>query len=541
MIRLVDTSILREECKGDFTPFMAKLYGWVRRVREGPSMFFIDIYDGKDLALSTLASKDIYLSEKLTQELQEMKGQKESEMTDSDRFMTLEYDKLGKTEFLSDGCSIVVEGMIVKPPSDDIKQPFEMQIYRLRVIGGVEDPEKNPIPKSIEKKYTALRQVPFHRMKAPIMQSVFRIVGMLEFAIHTFMMSEKVTKIDPNILTMSDCEGAGETFKVSPHIFSHDSEGKEIPVGLTVSSQLPLEAAITGLKQVYTCQKSFRAELSDTIKHLAEFLHIEYEGAYHTLASLMEFTERFLKSVIKFVFEHSEQDLDFIESQFAPEESRPTRDLLKFLLDKPFVRIKHYDAVELIRRIVAEKMELPDDDGIMKRVKLQKLPQQGEDVSSEHEKLLVRYFGWTMLTDQEKAEVLKEMELDRTIKKRAKKCRIGAFVFLTHWPLKIKSFYMKQCDDGSGECESFDLLAPVVGEMFGGSMREWRYEKLDAEVKRRGMDLKPIQWFLDLRKWGSMPHGGWGMGFARLCTLITGAPSVRDTVFLPVYYKHCPY
>jgi len=201
------------------------------------------------------------------------------------------------------------------------------------------------------------------------------------------------------------------------------------------------------------------------------------------------------------------------------------------LLDRPFTRIKHCDAIDLIHKIVKDKIMLPDDDrsGKLKRVKLEKLPMQGEDIGSEHEKLLVRYFGWTMLSEQERHERL------------AQKKEFGAFVFLTHWPLKIKSFYMKQCDDGSGESESFDLLSPRIGELFGGSMREWRFDKLDAEVKRRGMDLRPISWFLDLRKSGSCEHGGFGLGFSRLTCLLTGSPSIRDVVFLPVYYNHCPY
>ena len=145
----------------------------------------------------------------------------------------------------------------------------------------------------------------------------------------------------------------------------------------------------------------------------------------------------------------------------------------------------------------------------MKRVKVKEWPEYDGDLASEHEKILVKYFD--------------------------------NFVFVTHWPLKIKSFYMKQCDDESGECESFDLLAPCVGEMFGGSMREWRFDNLNNEIKRRNMDTKPINWYLELRKSGSAPHGGWGLGFDRLLMLITGVPSVRDIVPLPVYYQHCPY
>ncbi|VBB17862.1 hypothetical protein YASMINEVIRUS_325 [Yasminevirus sp. GU-2018] len=508
-------------------PIPTRFYGWILRTRVGGGgrLAFIDIYDGTCVgALMGIASDDYYVGEAYQPSPDSLKH----ELTDSESFKTLSFEQLVMAEHLSDGCAVVIDGVLVKPPPS-ATQTFEFQIHRLRKIGGVEDPMTYPIQKSSVKQLATLRQYPFMRIRAQALQSIFRICSKAELGVHMFMDEEGVEKLDPNIITMSDCEGAGETFKIAPLMFSRDAEGKEIPVGLTVSSQLPLESGITGLKQVYTAQKSFRAEKSDTIKHLAEFFHVEYEGAFITLKDLMDFTERFVKAVIKYVHKRCKADFDFLESKFAPTDVRPTRELLEMLVDRPFIRIKHCDAVKLIHKIVREKMELPDDDGKMKRVKLDKLPKEGEDVSSEHEKLLVKYFGWTMLTEEERAERL------------AQKKEFGAFVFLTHWPLKIKSFYMKQCDDESGECESFDLLAPRVGEMFGGSMREWRFEKLDTEVKRRGMDLRPIQWFIDLRKSGSMPHGGWGMGFARFCCLLTGAPSVRDTVFLPVYYGHCPY
>jgi asparaginyl-tRNA synthetase len=206
---------------------------------------------------------------------------------------------------------------------------------------------------------------------------------------------------------------------------------------------------------------------------------------------------------------------------------RPTREILLDSVARPFVRIKHCDAVALIQSLVRDKAVLPDGTGKMKRVKVDELPTQGSDLASEHESILVRYFGFMALPEESRA--------DWMAKGKAEK-EVGSFVFVTHWPLAIKPFYMKQCDDDSGECESFDLLAPRVGEMFGGSMREWRYQKLSDEMTRRQMDLRPLQWFLDLRTSGSTPHGGWGMGFARLCMLVTGVPSVRDVVAFPVHY-----
>lgn len=508
-------------------PIPTKFYGWIRRIRIGGAgkLIFIDIYDGTHVgALMCVTSEEYYAGSKFIPHEESLKY----ELNESETFKTLDLDQLTKSEHLSDGCAVVVDGVLIKAPVG-ATQDFEFQIHRLRVIGGIEDPVTYPIQKSVEKHLATLRSLPFMRVRSQAVQSIFRICSKTEFVIHEFMNDHFVIKIDPNIITMSDCEGAGDTFTISPLMFSRDSEGKDIPVGLTVSSQLPLESAITGFRHVYSAQKSFRAEKSDTQKHLAEFLHIEYEGAFHTLDTLMNFTELLVKTIIKTIHNKCSHDFDFLESKFAPTDIRPTRELLTMLSERPFTRIKHCDAIELIHKIVKEKIMLPDEDGKLKRVKLEKLPRIGEDIGSEHEKLLVKYFGWNMLSEEERQQRLTE------------KKEFGAFVFLTHWPLKIKSFYMKQCDDSSGESESFDLLAPRCGELFGGSMREWRFDKLDTEVKRRGMDLKSIQWFLDLRKSGSTQHGGWGLGFARLCCLLTGVQSVRDVVFLPVYYGHCPY
>jgi len=508
-------------------PIPTKFYGWIRRIRVGGAgkLIFIDIYDGTCVgALMCVTSEEHYVGNKYVTIEESLKY----ELSDTETFKTLELEQLTKSECLFNGCAVVVDGLLVRAP-EEVRQEVEFQIHRLRVIGGIEDPTTYPINKSTEKQLATLRTLPFMRIRAQVMQSIFRICSKTEFIIHEFMDKHDVVKIDPNIITMSDCEGAGETFSISPLMFSKDKEGNDIPVGLTVSSQLPLEAAIVGLSKVYTCQKSFRAEKSDTYKHLAEFLHLEYEGAFHTLDSLMEFVESMIKYIIKSVHEKCSQDFDFLESKFAPTDLRPTREFLSDLIKYPFIKIKHCDAIDLIHKIINEKMKLPDDDGNLKRVKLEKLPKQGEDIGSEHEKLLVKYFGWSMLSEEERLQRSKE------------KKEFGAFVFLTHWPLKIKSFYMKQTDNGSGESESFDLLVPRYGELIGSSCREWRFDKLDAEVKRRGMDLKPIQWFLDLRKSGSCPHSGFGLGVNRLCCLLTGTPSIRDTVFLPVYYGHCPY
>jgi asparaginyl-tRNA synthetase len=462
--------------------------GWIRRIRSARGMIFIDIYDGSEvIPLRCIAEELKYIPDIL----------------EEDTYKTLMYGQLKDSQFLSDGCSVVIEGIITKSP-EGASQLFEVKISKLQLIGGVEDPETYPIQKSNEKNFQSLRQLPFDRMKSQMIQSVGKIRSELSFYIHLYFREKSVTLTDPNILTSSDCEGAGEMFKVTPQMF-----GSEIPVGLTVSAQLPLEALITGYGNVYSCRPCFRAEESHTTKHLVEFLHIEYESICETLDELLRFTEDFIKTIITQTIQSKQIEYDFLESKFSAPETQGIRTKIQSFIKKGFVRIKHCEAVDLIIKLVKEKAQLPDDSGKLVRVKVKAMPKHDGDLSSEHETILVKYFD--------------------------------GFVFVTHWPLKIKSFYMKQCDDGSGECESFDLLAPYVGEMIGGSMREWRYDKLDAEIKRRGMDISPIQWYLELRKSGSLPHGGWGLGFDRLLMLITGSPSVRDCVPFPVYAGHCPY
>lgn len=534
---LADLSRLHGKDPSRLSERRTSFYGWVRRVREGGggTLVFLDLYDGTKVgSLNCVASAEEYGKEEGEGE----EAKKELEATtattqDEKSFKTLTYAQLSQTEHLSLGCAVVVDGtLVLSPPT--ATQDFELQVSRVRVIGGVDDPLSYPIQKGTEKKMTSLRQLPFFRIRSQVVQCLFRIRSKLSLGVHLFMDSEDVQLTDPNVITVSDCEGAGETFTISPSsLFQKEGqveEGVAPPVvGLTVSSQLPLEATVLGFKQVYTCQKSFRAEKSDTAKHLAEFTHVEYEGAFLTMDDLLNQAERFVKYVVNYAFDRCKADFDFLESKLAPTDLRPTRSLLRTALSRPFVRIKHRDAIELIRKLVKEKAKLPDDNGKMKRVKVDKFPDYGDDLSSEHEKLLVKYFGYTAIPEGEREERVKAKE------------EFGAFVFVTHWPLKIKSFYMAQLDDGSGECLSFDLLSPRAGELFGGSMREWRHDVLAAEIERRGMDVAPIQWFVDLRKAGSVPHGGWGMGFDRLCMLVCGVQSVRDVVPFPVYYTHCPY
>lgn len=522
-ISLYDLELLYKTQQETISNKQLRFYGWIRRVRIGGngSLIFIDIYDGTKVGtLMGVANADTY---KITID-------NENDTQDSKEYRSLDFLELTRSECLSPGCSVMVDGILVISPPNTT-QDFELQIHSLRVIGNIEDVKTYPIQKANERRITSLRQLPFMRMRSQAMQCLFRIRSKTAFAVHRFMDTYNVQLTDPNIITRSDCEGAGETFSLTPLLFSQNPTDTK-QVGLTVSSQLPLEALICGFKHVYTCQKSFRAEKSDTPKHLAEFLHIEYEGAFMNLNSLLDFTELFVKDIIQYVFSRCSDDFKWLESQLSPIDMTSTRQFLINQIKHPFIRIKHRASIDLIVNMVKSKLKLPDDNGKLTRIKLKILPTYTDDLGSEHEKLLVKYFGY--MTHSEETRNVWET-------KGMVDIEIGAFVFITHWPLKIKSFYMAQTDDDSGECLSFDLLCPRVGEMFGGSMREWRYDKLCAEIKRRDMNTEPINWFLELRQMGSTPHGGWGMGFDRLIMLLTGVPSVRDIVPFPVYYGHCPY
>jgi len=523
-----------------------KLHGWVYSVRTqgAGTLCFVDVGDG------TTISPIRCLAQEPGQEGDQTYAYKGTDAPsllvdandDESCYSRLPFDEMKQASSLSIGCSIMLIGYVAAPP-EGTTQSFEVKALELFVVGGVEDASKYPIQKSILKKPLALRSQYHSRFRAPLIQQLMKIRSEALFAVHEFFHEEGVPLLDPNILTANDCEGAGDTFKISPQMFTKD-ETEELPkkkkkkkkkgkqeeeapkeeeppkeepakepekvpvVGLTVSSQLPLEAISMGTGSVYTCQKSFRAEHSDTNKHLAEFLHVEYEQYFITLDDLVSQAERFVKHVMKTVLDRCESQYHFLSQGHAsPTELHGHADYLRPLLDKPFVRIKHSDAIDVMVKDLRDKVQRVNDQGKTVRLKFKKMPKHGEDLGSEHEKYLVEKFG--------------------------------TFVFVTHWPSDIKSFYMKQVGDGT--CESFDLLAPLVGELFGGSMREWRYDVLEERMKLKNMDMKPLQWFVDLRKDGTAPHGGWGMGFDRLVMFLTNTASVRDIVPYPVYYTHCPY
>jgi asparaginyl-tRNA synthetase len=275
--------------------------------------------------------------------------------------------------------------------------------------------------------------------------------------------------------------------------WSKDHFGK--PVYLTVSSQLQLEALAMSMGRVYTMNKSFRSEHSTTHKHVSEFTHLEIEQCFTSLKDLMDIAERFVKYVMNYVLENNQRDLEILEGSAKFNEGLDKKVLERYgsILGSSFIKITYKDAIELMTR---------------EPKKLSKLPIYGEDVSSEHEKYLTDHFGCP--------------------------------VFLTHWPSSIKSFYMKQLDDGT--CESFDLLMPYsVGELIGASQRETSYDKLVKMMDIKGVSREPLKFYTDLRKYGSCEHGGFGLGCDRLLMLLTGVHNIKDVIPFPVSYQNCQY
>lgn len=243
-LSLYDLNLLYQKTPEALSNKIIRFYGWIRRIRVGGngSIIFIDIYDGTKVgALMGVANQETY----------------QNKTSDNKQYIPLQFTDLSRAECLSPGCSVVVDGLFVVSPSNTT-QDYELQIYTVSIIGNVENAITYPIQKANERRIASLRQLPFMRMRSQVTQCLFRIRSKTSFAVHRFMDEYNVQLTDPNIITRSDCEGAGEVFTLTPMIFTHDTNDNS-KVGLTVSSQLPLEALIHGHKHVYTCQKSFRA------------------------------------------------------------------------------------------------------------------------------------------------------------------------------------------------------------------------------------------------------------------------------------------
>jgi asparaginyl-tRNA synthetase len=512
--------------------------GWVRTMRmSGSNLGFCNINDGSNVSGIQIVITDEQLND-----------------SEIESFF---YE-------IKTGCYIECKGILIKSPASG--QEFELKLLEYELIGKID--ESYPLCKS-KMNLDTLRNFIHLRARTNTFGSVFRIRSSVMKILHDFYHDRGFLHLDPNIITMNECEGGAGVFqltenditdinalpkmqKITPsnvasqlgdtiemignnikttasslnnnnnssddlsdivncaanvfqnvskrvndnivelNTYDWNKDHFNCPTFLTVSSQLQLEAMACALGNVYTTNKSFRSEHSCTSKHVSEFTHLEIEMVNNTLDDLMNISEDMIKYTINEIFKRNQEDLDNL-SKFI---SKGLTERLTHLLNVKYKRIKYSNIVNEI-----------NDDIENKEINIPTL-KYNDDLSSVHENYITEKYNCP--------------------------------VFVTHWPFKIKSFYMKQCDNG--ECESFDLLMPYgIGELIGASQREEIYEKLVNGMKDKNVELENMKFYTDLRLYGTCPHGGFGLGFDRLLMLITGMQNIKDVIPFPVFYKNCKF
>ena len=389
---------------------------------------------------------------------------------------------------LSTGCAVIVSGELVA--SQGGGQSVEIQASHVELIGGIDDPESCPIAKK-RHTFEYLRTQAHLRTRTNTFGAVTRVRHTLANAIHDFFHSENFYWVNTPIITASDCEGAGELFRVSTLDLTNlprDDKGQVdtsqdffgSDAYLTVSGQLAVESYCLSMSKVYTFGPTFRAENSNTSRHLAEFWMVEPEVAFADLADNAALAERLLKSVTQRVLNDCENDLGFFQQRI----DNTVLERLTNIVDQPFVRVTYSDAIDILLTS-GKKFEFPVEWGI--------------DMASEHERFL-------------------------------SETHFKAPVVVTDYPRDIKAFYMRLNDD-ERTVAAMDVLAPGIGEIIGGSQREERLDVLDARMDEALKDT--LWWYRDLRRYGTVPHAGFGLGFERLVAYITGMENVRDVIPFP--------
>ncbi|AQQ01190.1 MULTISPECIES: asparagine--tRNA ligase [Pseudoalteromonas] len=391
---------------------------------------------------------------------------------------------------LTAGCSVSVTGVLVQSAGQG--QSYEIQANTVTVLGWVENPDSYPMSAkrhSIE----YLREHAHLRPRTNMIGAVTRVRNCLAQAIHRFYHEQGFYWISTPIITASDCEGAGEMFRVSTLDmqnlpltdkgdvdYSEDFFGKE--AFLTVSGQLNGETYASAMSKIYTFGPTFRAENSNTSRHLAEFWMVEPEVAFADLEDIAKLAENMLKYVFKAVLEERRDDMEF----FAQRVEKTAITRLEEFVDKDFAQVDYTDAVEILKNC-GKKFEYAVEWGV--------------DLQSEHERYLAEE-------------------------------HFKAPVVIKNYPRDIKAFYMRQNEDGK-TVAAMDVVAPGIGEIIGGSQREERLDVLDARLEEMGLNKEDYSWYRDLRKYGSVPHSGFGLGFERLVAYVTGMGNVRDVIAFP--------
>lgn len=409
---------------------------------------------------------------------------------------------------LTTGAAISVSGQVI--PSLGKGQRVEVKAIELEILGDC-DPEKYPLQLKNKPSLEYLREIAHLRFRTNTFGAIFRIRHSLAFAVHKFFNERGFVYLHTPIITASDAEGAGEMFHVTsfdiknpPLTESGEIDYKEDFFGratnLTVSGQLEGELGAMAFGDIYTFGPTFRAENSNTARHLAEFWMIEPEMAFYDLEDNMNLAEAFIKSVIGYALENNKEDLEFLAQRLAEEEKQKPQqersemgliEKLEFVLNNEFMRLTYTEAIDILKNSKPNKSK-----------KFNYLIEDwGADLQSEHERYLV----------------------EKHFKKP---------VILTDYPKAIKAFYMKQNEDGK-TVRAMDILFPGIGEIVGGSQREENYDKLVTRMEEMHLPVEEMSWYLDTRRFGSAPHAGFGLGFERLVLFVTGMGNIRDVIPFP--------
>ncbi|SDL76003.1 asparaginyl-tRNA synthetase [Catalinimonas alkaloidigena] len=463
---------------------MVTVKGWVRTRRSNKNVSFVALNDGSVIHNLQLVVDPAHISEAILKDI-------------------------------TTGACISATGTLV--PSQGSGQSVELQVQALTILGKA-DADKYPLqPKRHSLEF--LREIAHLRPRTNTFSAVFRVRHALAFAVHKFFNDRGFFYIHTPIITASDAEGAGEMFRVStldptrlPKTpegaidYAEDFFGRE--TNLTVSGQLEGELFAMALSEIYTFGPTFRAENSNTARHLAEFWMIEPEMAFYDLTDNMNLAEDFLKYLINYALEHCADDLDFLNKRALEEDKNKKKEeqselslleRLHFVVDNPFERLTYTQAIEILRNSKPNKkgkFQFPIEGW-------------GTDLQSEHERYLV----------------------EKHFKKP---------VILTDYPKEIKSFYMKQNDDGK-TVGAMDVLFPGIGEIIGGSQREEDYDKLVQRMREMHVPEDTLWWYLETRKFGTTPHSGFGLGFERLVQFVTGMGNIRDVIPFPRTPKNAEF
>ena len=448
------------------------------------------------------AKKDEFLNKEITVHgwIRNHRAQKEFGFLDFSDGTTMEhlqivYDKdtadFSHLQSLRVGSSIQVTGVLVK--SEGKGQDVELKAKEVQLLGDC--PEDYPLqPKKHTREF--LRTIGYLRPRANLFQAVFRVRSVAAQAIHEYFQSHGYVYFHAPLITASDCEGAGEMFQVTTLPieelkgkvdYKKDFFGKR--TSLTVSGQLQAETFATAFSKVYTFGPTFRAENSNTKTHASEFWMIEPEIAFCDLEGLMDIEEEMLKFVVSYVLEHCPKEMKFLD-KFV---EKGLLDKLHKLIDSKFTRVTHEEVITILKN---------------SKEKFEYTPKYGEDIQKEHEKYITEYFQGP--------------------------------VFITDWPKDIKAFYMKQNEDGK-TVRAVDLEVPGAGELMGGSQREEDMDKLIRRMDELHMDKEELDWYINLRKYGTCVHSGFGMGFERLLIYLTGVENIRDVIPYPRVPGSCEF